>query len=378
MITKTRENPVPLYHQLKNRLLKDEIIRKKMRHGERFLSERVLMAKYKLSYPTVTRAVRELVYEGVLTTVHGKGTFVARSWNENNNSRKFSGINYKSIINVKFIGLIIHDIKDATIGEFVRGVQDKANSMGFNVIIYYNDLKEMKELKGYEYLIKEGIRNIISMPLSYNNRKYNEYIVNLQKRGVSLLFIDRYIKELKVAYVGTNNFKGAYQATEYLIKLGHKKIVYIGNSCFTSSKGRLEGYKSALKTNNISVNKDFIWEMSVKNNEEEGYRITRRNLKNFKDITAIFAMNDITAKGVYWAIRKNRLRVPEHISLIGFDNLSWTESFDVPLTTVAQPFYRIGKESARIIIEKIQKKQTGIKHIEFSPELIIRKSTGGA
>ena len=180
----------------------------------------------------------------------------------------------------------------------------------------------------------------------------------------------------------TDNTNGAYQAVEHLIKLGHKRIGYIGGVESTAGEDRLEGYRQVLGKYGIIYDTALIKVMpgnGFKTMEPEsgGYNEMHQFLLLKPLPTAIFASNDYLAMGAMKAIKEAGLNIPGDIALVGFDDLKFSATLEVPLTTVAQPFRDIGEKSAEILLNKLEGIEPGnIQKIALTPELIIRESCG--
>jgi LacI family transcriptional regulator len=172
--------------------------------------------------------------------------------------------------------------------------------------------------------------------------------------------------------VSIHHSQGGFIATKYLIDQGHKKI-----GCITGMRGnyssdrRLKGYKLALKEAEIKTNDDYIVEGDYQ--YQSGYEGAIKLIE--KGVTAIFACNDLMAYGTYQAIKEKQLRVPNDISVIGFDDLLFSKMLSVPLTTISQDITVLGNKAASLIIDYIK---NGISKHEFQrlePSIVIREST---
>lgn len=173
--------------------------------------------------------------------------------------------------------------------------------------------------------------------------------------------------------ISVNHLQGAYLATEHLIKLGHRKIGCItGSLILDDARQRLQGYKQALQDNNIKIDEDLIFEGDY--SFEKG-KLGCDYLIN-KQVTAIFASNDFSAMGALASIKEHNLIVPKDISLVGYDDIAFVSSLEVPLTTVRQPINDIGKKATEVIELLVNTEQkVKQKIVILEPNLIIREST---
>jgi LacI family transcriptional regulator len=181
----------------------------------------------------------------------------------------------------------------------------------------------------------------------------------------------------KVDYVGIDNILGGFLAVEHLIRLGHQRIGVIGGSS-ESSVGfeRLEGGKKAMASYGLETMGDYFLEGDFL--KGSGYRGGGEFLGMAEPPSAIFATNDYMALGAYQAIMEGGQRVPEDIALVGFNDIEFTATKGVELTTIGQKKYRMGALAVKILVEKIERdeSESSAKEIFLKPELIIRKTCG--
>jgi len=178
-------------------------------------------------------------------------------------------------------------------------------------------------------------------------------------------------------FVDLDNVSEAKKMTEYLINLGHKKILFInGIPTSLNSLDRLEGYKLALLKNNISYNPSIVFYADF--DQAKAYDFMKKFLESGESVDAVFCANDLMAIGAICAIKEKGLRVPEDIPVVGFDDIDIAGYFDPPLTTIHQPLFEMGKKAAELLLNQIENGET-IKqeYVIFQGELIIRKSCGG-
>ncbi len=179
------------------------------------------------------------------------------------------------------------------------------------------------------------------------------------------------------SWIDLDNRKGARLAVEHLIKLGHKKIAYIGGELeySTNARDRYKGYqetllKAGIKEDPELVRNGLFW-------IEHGIQSMRHylSLPPAQRPTAVFCATDMIAFGAIAVIQEAGLKVPEDISIVGFDDYERAAHSNPPLTTIRQSFYDIGKQAVQLMEEMIQSPSSGPKHALIEPELIVRKST---
>jgi LacI family transcriptional regulator len=266
------------------------------------------------------------------------------------------------------IGLLIPDISNQYFADIARGAEDGANSLGYNVILCNTDENHQKELEYLNLLKEKGTDGIIIAPISLSEKIFTSEF-SYEKPFV---VIDRvYENKCKNIYqICFDNVQGGYLATQYLIDRGHRQIgIIAGSRKNRTSMDRLEGCKKAFEQAKIVFDESLLYEGNYKYESGCGgaeYLIG-------KGVTAIFAMNDLMAIGAYKAVFAAGLKIPEDISVIGYDNVMISELLDPPLTTIMQPKIEMGKAAAKMLIRKIRKEYTDIEAF-FEPQIIERQS----
>lgn len=274
----------------------------------------------------------------------------------------------------KTVGLIIPDVRNPFFTDLARGAEDSANQKGYSLLFCNTDDDLDKEMRYIDTLTEKQVDGIALAPSILRDREKEE---NFFVR-VPMVTMDRnvYFKGIK-ARLDIDNYQGAYDAVTYLISLGHRRIKYLsGQPDVRVSENRLSGYIKALEDQGIVYDeKDVVFGYYK---SEFGYNYIMSNRLE-DEVTAIFCGNDLIALGVIKALKeKKQKKVPEDISIIGFDDI-YLASINTPsLTTVRQPSYDFGFLAVQKLIDILE----GSKHIEKKTEirleLIIRESTAPA
>ncbi|MGB9600795.1 MAG: LacI family DNA-binding transcriptional regulator [Myxococcota bacterium] len=170
-----------------------------------------------------------------------------------------------------------------------------------------------------------------------------------------------------------DNLEGAKEAVRYLIEIGHRRIGFISDKVTT--KKRLEGYKNALEEKNIEIDEELI-EIRNGRSEEIGYQAGLKLLSKANRPTVIFCVNDLIAIGLLRASFELNIKIPEQLSIIGFDDLPISRYLPIPLTTVSQPIKEIAREAFSLLIDRIKNPEKPYTTKKLQTNLIIRKSTG--
>ena len=272
-----------------------------------------------------------------------------------------------------YIGLIIPDITNIFFSNLVRGVQDICEKHGYSVLVVNSDDSQEKEGRYLKLLYSRRVDGVILTVAGYREKEFPKEELSLLEK-MNIVLIDREINGMTTPIVKVNNFGGAYSAVKYLLTMGHRKIMYLaGIEGTRTNQEREKGYLSALKEARISWKKELTADFRL----DTAYQkiiVYWPQLQNSGDLpTAIFAANDLMAIGALKAFTQLKVRVPEDISIIGFDNIPFSDCTYPPLTTIAQPTYLMGQKAVETLIKLINKKKIK-KSVEFETELIERGS----
>lgn len=205
---------------------------------------------------------------------------------------------------------------------------------------------------------------------------HRSIIHELQSANIPFVSTAKLIDEPDMAYVDVDNIKGAKLAVQHLVSLGHKKIAFVGKPALTSNNDRLLGYKQTLSENNIKTEDQYIQIIDT-SSIQSGYDMMKKLLELENPPTAVFSACDIMAYGAIKAIQEIGKKVPEDISVIGFDDISLSQYMAPPLTTIRQPAVEKGATAAGLLIDSlVEEKKPDNKVLDI--KLIIRNSTGFA
>jgi len=271
-----------------------------------------------------------------------------------------------------FIGLVLPDIINPFFPEIVRGVDDYARKNKYNVILVNTDNDYEVQTSSVEMFINRGTDGIILGGIA-GGKKDTEFLNKIIDKSIPVVLIDRFIPDVNASHVVTDNLKAAYDATTYLIQLGHRNIGVISSpQKIKIYQDRLKGYKKALEDNNILFRHEYVFE--GEENIESGYEKSSELLKKTNGLTAIFAMCDFMAFGVYKFCKKNNIKIPDELSVISIDDIYTSALLTPPLTTMAQQKYEMGYNAAKILIDSINKDGIPYKQLILEANLIERES----
>ncbi len=268
----------------------------------------------------------------------------------------------------KKIGIIITTILNPFYAVVVSGIEKILSSQGYTLALYNSNEDPEKERESIMTLRAQRVDGLILAPVEYesNNVKY------LLENQIPFVLVARNTIDRNTNYVVCDDFKVGRLATEYLIKKGHKRILFINSWKSSSAVLRLEGYKSALLDSGLKIDPKFIYSLDPGSNLRD---ILENVFSQRKKPTAIFCFCDSIALEVIRFLKYRKIKIPDDVAIIGCDNLDFTELIDPPLTTVEISKYEMGEKSAKILIEKLKEEKEEPVQIILEPKLVIRSST---
>lgn len=267
------------------------------------------------------------------------------------------------------LGVLIPDIRNPFYVDVLLGIEDIAYKNNYAIIMCNFSQDEKKEAMYLEILESEAIDGLIAAPANEDDVRLKRIVNN----GLPVVCVDRGLNGIDVDVVWVNNESGAYSAVEYLIKAGYSRIAHIGGlTSIPSSRLREAGYVKALSDNNLSVRSELL--VHGDSSYESGVAFAEQllNLPNRPD--ALFTGNNLITLGALEVIHRMGLKIPDDIAIIGFDDMSWANSLNPPLSAVRQPAYEIGKRAGEMLIQRIHDPKRPCIQMTLNSELMIRSS----
>jgi len=266
------------------------------------------------------------------------------------------------------IGVVVTDITDPFHHEIISGLDKVAEEKGYSVILADSQGDPDRERRVVRSFRERRVDAIVVM----SSRVGGRYTPELAELKIPIVLINNQLREGFVHSVNINNVEGAIAAVRHLIALGHRRIAYIGNeNPVYSDAERLMGYRRALEEANIEVNQDFIVHSEF--GPEGGIVAVRKLLAMEPTPTAVFCYNDMLALGVLKGAQEV-VRVPEDLSVVGFDDLFLARYLEPALTTVQQPMWEMGKLVMELTL-KLLAGQKVQRTMSVDGKLIVRAST---
>ena len=267
------------------------------------------------------------------------------------------------------IGVMVSELNGPFFGQMMAGIEKELREAGKHVIITTGQSNEKKEKNGIEFLLSRNCDALIV----HIEALSDEYLRELNKSGTPVYFISRTIEGLQENCINVNNELGGYLATQVIIEQGHKQIAYIAGPQFkTDSQDRLLGHKRALKENNIVFNPALYFEGDFK--YTGGRNGIKSLLKNKIIFSALVCASDEMASGAMTFAREHGIKLPEELSIVGFDNIIFSQHLYPKLTTVDYPVFEMGQMAAKLVLKNVyHQNKLQITHF-FKPTLITRDS----
>jgi LacI family transcriptional regulator len=268
------------------------------------------------------------------------------------------------------IGMIIPNNSNPYFAEIIHEIEKNCFDAGYNLILCNAGDSQAKQAAYIKILMEKRIDGLIVISSGTDK----ELIDLLSRRKVPKVIIDRKIDGIEADLVETDNYAGGYRATQYLIELGHSQIACIaGPGHLSSACERVKGYLKCLADHQITHSPDFLCRGNFLS--QSGFEAMKALLSNPKKPTAVFVSNDLMALGALCALHEENIKVPDEISIIGFDDIKLATFSSPPLTTIAHQKAETGRIVASLITRRIKDKTLEHEHIHLKPELVIRKST---
>jgi DNA-binding LacI/PurR family transcriptional regulator len=281
----------------------------------------------------------------------------------------------------EMIGLIVPSVANPFWGEFVRAVEEAALRRKFGVLVGSSERSLQRERAYMETMYQQGIRTMVfgSSPVSV------DHLAAAAGRGLYIVAFDRRLYKgdsARIDCVSVDNIRGSTMAVKALLDLGHRRIGFISGPIKTASrKDRFAGYRSTLASAGIELERSWVWEGAKESafGDPEGAALGRAGafalMTQQNPVTAIIAINDIYALGAYAGVRAAGLRVPDDVSIVGFDDIVFANLVEPALTTVRQPVRLMAEAAVDRLVVRLREGEEGAPlRMEFLPELVMRAS----
>jgi len=273
------------------------------------------------------------------------------------------------------VGVVLSDSSNPFFAEFMAGLESEAENNQYKLIRMNSEGEQKKEEEAIKTLLQYRVDGLVIFPLQESIYKYEKYKIT----GNSVLV--GWCKEKKlIDSVFTEEFKGMYLATEHLIKTGRKEILFLDNFLYkTGYYGRrFEGYKSALADNGIefkSENHIINTNLEKQHRIYEGYNSIKEVLQAGKRFDGLVCFNDLLAYGAIKALHEKKIRIPEEVGIVGYDDLAFSMMVYPSLSSVSYSKYNWGVKSLQTLLRRLENPKLPPQEIKIDLDLKVRESS---
>lgn len=265
------------------------------------------------------------------------------------------------------VGVLTQDISSPFYGDTLRGLEQGLAGSGYHPLVISGHWRAQEEMEAIDFLVSRRVDGVVVLGGVAPDGKLREVAAHLP-----LAALGRRVPGLDGQCLYLDNHSGARAATRHLLELGHRAVAHIaGAPSHRDAQDRLGGYRAALEEAGLPFDPGLVLEGDFL--EQSGFLAATRLIEGRRNFTAIFAANDQMAYGARLALYRRGLRVPEDVSLVGFDDLPSSVYTTPPLTTVRQPTYEMGVEAAAWVLRALRGQPAPLPPLGVN--LILREST---
>lgn len=316
-----------------------------------------------VSYATVSRVINHEAYVKEETRQRVLQALIDLDYVANRQARSLRGGR------THMIGLLVRDLGTGYIGEIIRGIDLELGERQYDLLLYTTHGRGRCE-SDYVATLTRGMVDGLLLVLP---RTPEDYLTKLRQARFPHVLIDHQGIDMAGPAVGATNWQGGYDATAYLVSLGHRRIGLItGDLSLGCAVDRNAGYRAALRDCGLPDDPAFVVEGDF--TQSAGYQKAKELLCLHDPPSAIFAANDVMAFGVMEAARERGLRIPEDLSIVGFDDIPQANSLHPALTTVHQPLEEMGRVATQMLFGYLADPSRAEERIELPTQLVIRNS----
>nr|WP_281423132.1 GntR family transcriptional regulator [Paenibacillus oenotherae] len=335
-------------------------------------SENEIAARFGMSRQTVRQALGDLEAEGWLYRAQGKGTFVA----------DIAGGGSRTASEGLTIGMMTTHISDYIFPTIVRGVESALRLQGARLLLASTDNEKAKERDTLESMLKQGLSGLIIEPTKSAEGNPNlDYFLALEARKIPFVMLNERYSDLDAPCLKVDDELGGLRATEYLAKLGHKRIAGFFKTDDFQGVYRMRGFLRCLRERQLPLETDQLIRYTTEEKTTKPAEALAELLAQPPSVrpTAIVCYNDELAVRLLDVIRRVGLSVPGDLSIVGYDDATLATATEVKLTTIEHPKTRMGEDAVQLLARLLERPNKGnagpAADIIYEPKLIIREST---
>lgn len=268
------------------------------------------------------------------------------------------------------VGVLISDLRNSFYAHLAAGIEQQLRASGYHAIVVNSDGREQDEVEGARTFMAMRVSGAILTPVS------DQAVRMLLGDGIPVVQADRRVDELPSDSVLSDNARGAREMTQHLVDLGHQRIaLLLDETAWTTGKGRLAGFRSAMRRAKIPVDRDLIIGTSF--DVESARAAVHALLDRRPDVTALFAANNMLAEAACQVLQERGLRSPDDVSLVAYDDVAWMTMVSPQVTTVDQHTEEFGQACARLLVDRLTGRLPADPVTRLiEPSLLIRGSSG--
>ncbi len=268
------------------------------------------------------------------------------------------------------IGVVVADVANPFFAAVVKGIEEVAHASGYSIVLCNTNEDYTKEQEAVGLMLRKRVDGLLLVPC----QKHPGTVMLLQRRRLPFVLIARRFDDLPTPYVVNDDARGGFLATDYLIRQGHRRVLFVnGPKEIWSAQQRQAGYLRALSEHGITPDPSLLRVTTAM--MDGSYRTMLEVLDEGVSFTAVYAFSDLLAMGVLKALRERGRKVPQDVAVVGHDDIDFVEILETPLTTVDMSKSRLGREATRILIEQLQKPlPLEQAQVVLEPRLVMRGS----
>jgi DNA-binding LacI/PurR family transcriptional regulator len=351
----------PLYRQVEE-YLREQITSGALQSGDMLPSVKELCEQFGgINHLTVRQGIKNLAEANLVRSVQGRGSFVTAS--------------YKRVV------IVLPHLEDALFIRIAQGAQEVLESRGVHAIIL--------DSRGSETVEEDHLDNLKNLPLAgalifpIANSNIGEQIFRLKMAKFCFVLVDRYFEDFAAPCVVVDNYQGGYAAAQHLANQGRRCVGWIGELGSSTAHLRLEGFRAALNDVGIACPRSQVQNLQLNPDAPASYKLATREaareavdtlIKNQPALDAIVCCNDITALSALQRLQEKGIKVPDHMAVVGFDDVPEAATSTPPLTTVRQPMLDVGRRAAEMLLARLHDKELPVENRVLPVELVVRGS----
>ena len=269
------------------------------------------------------------------------------------------------------VGVLVPDLTNPLFPPIVRGIQDRLEQAGYTPLIANTDNDRERERNDFEAMRARQVDGVITATATLDHGVLDE----MTGTGLPIVLVNRRLEDGGFSSAAADDADGERLAVLHLAELGHTRIAHLGGPQeLSTGRHRYEGFVAGMNEAGLAIDPALV-HFGNAFTGPEGERLCEALLASGAAVTGLAAGNDLMALGCYDALERRGLRCPDDVSVVGFNDMPFSDRFDPPLTTVAIPHYDIGAAAAELLLERMLQPDEPARAIVLPPYLVVRKSS---